>query len=330
MGTVIGSRRVGLNKHGDEVFDVRGERILHRDGQDYSEADNQDQPAHIFLRISTPDDLRWCAKGLGETIAADPAFSHEALEQFFSDLFPTDQPDRIAELVALTREYLGLFKPPEANARFDVLLAKPAAPAMIHEPDPVIFVGIEGVITSLKTRMFRRAFDPDAISLIARLARKTGARLMLMSSLRRTWPAGAEALHQRLIAEGWPADLWHREWMLPAIDFGTTWQELDAWLAGRNCDALSALIIAQDGKRYPGELPGEDIGDYYTSPADGFTQWDYFKIMAAIGLTDGEVEPPPDGPASGFRVVPARWRGREIARPASARATPTRSSSCGE
>lgn len=317
MGAVSGGRCVGLNRHGDEVFDVRGERILRRGGRDYYEADNQDQPAHLFLRIRKRDDLAWCAKGLCETITADPAFSHEALEQFFSDLFPADQPDRIAELVALTRQYMGLFKPPEANARFDALLAKPVAPAMIHEPDPVIFVGIEGVITSLKTRMFRRSFDPDAIGLIARLARKTGARLMLMSPMRRTWPAGAEALHQTLIAEGMAADLWHREWMLPAIDGGTTWQELDAWLAGRDCDALSALIIMQQGDCHPGELP-DDVGYFDTFPADGFTQWNYFEILAKIGLTDGEVEPPPDRPASGFRVLPARWRGREIARPASA------------
>ncbi|GAK73415.1 hypothetical protein RRU01S_38_00190 [Agrobacterium rubi TR3 = NBRC 13261] len=178
------------------------------------------------------------------------------------------------------------------------------------ESDPVIFIGLEGVVTSLKTRMFQRTFDPDAISLIARLARKTGAKLLLMSPMVQTWPGGAKVLQQNLIAEGWSADLWHSEILLP-VSGTAIWQELATWLARRNCDDLSALVIGPDGNRYPGKLSG-DVGDFYTFPADGFTQWDYFEILSMLGLSDDDVVPPPTRPASGFQTTPGKWRGRKI------------------
>ena len=315
---------IGLNSAGEAVYETDTGLRFAKSPEGFEYHETAQHSGRWFLRATTHKAFQSCAEGLGETIAADPSFTRQHLERFFADLFEPDGPHYpMSELIDMAGDYLALTKP-GAFWRLQALLEAPEPVARQIESDPIIFIGIEGVITSLKTRMFRRSFDPDAIGLIARLADKTGAKLMLMTPMRRTWPAGAEALHQTLIAEGLPADLWHREMMLPKIDGGTTWQELDAWLAGRDCDALSALIIEQGGDPYPGELPG-DVYHYDTSPPDGFTQWDYFKIMAAIGVEDGEVEPPPGRPASGFRAMPARWRGREIAPPASSGPVPVRS-----
>lgn len=323
MGEMNNAQYIGLNRYGDEVYEAGGKRILRREGVNYTEAGQEHLPAHMFLRIESIDDFKWCAKGLGDSIAADPTFRHKAVKQFIAALELPNQ-TRIYEFVRKTTEYLALGLRWEGNWEFLWSFLEPEisdAPPLpaVHEPDPILFLNIDGVITSLKTRMFRRTFDFDAINLIARLARRTGAKLILTSPMVQTWESGAEALQQKLIAEGWPADLWHREWMLPVSD-ATIWQELDAWLARRNCDDLSALIIAPDGNQYSGELPA-DVGDFYTFPADGFTQWNYFEILSMLGLSDNDVVPPPTWPTSGFQATPSKWRGRQIARKSSPRAT---------
>lgn len=318
MGKIEGVSFVGLNRFRDEVYSLDdGSRFtlcITPHGSKKTIEDGVLYP-YIFLRVLSPRDLKECAMGLGNTIMAYPKYAEEGIERFFENLFPLGrpgEPEDILKILSHTEWYLSSYIKWDGDWRFlgpavRRIIAKRTA---ILEPDPIIFVDIKGVITSLKCSMFHRAFDPDAINLIARLARKIGAKLILTSSVVQTWASGAEALQQKLIAEGWSAELWHREWMLP-VSHATKWQELDVWLARRNCDDLSALIIAPDGNRYPGLLP-DDVGDFYTFPADGFTQWNYFEILSILGISDNDVVPPPTRPASGFQTTPSKWHGRKI------------------
>lgn len=319
-------RRIGLNAAGHEVYEVAGIREVWQGGEIVREHDDQQHRRSWFLRAENPNGLMFCAFGLAKAILRGEQFTGAELARLHQDCTataPIAWRDHLTlptmlDFVVRRLQSEGASEAIEALQQWTDQIS-----GRVVEAAPILFVGIEGVITSLKTRMFRRTFDPDAIKLIARLAQRLGAKLILTSPMRRTWRAGAQALHQTLMAEGWPNGLWHRQWMLPMIEGGTTWQELDAWFASRDRDALSALIIMQQDDCHLGELPA-NVGYFDTFAADGFTQWNFFEILDRLGLSDGEVAPPPRRTGSGFRVVPAQWRGREIAWQASAEVTPSR------
>lgn len=316
-------RRIGLNAAGYDVYETSTGRVVQLEyGVDHEhegKADGeQKQPPSWWLRAENLNDLMYCALGVAKAILNSEPFSGEKLTQLYRDFTSTTP---LSWQKHLTLPYM-----------LDIvekrLRAEPAAIEKLRgwtrditdqptpaegEDDPILFVGIEGVITShgswmlakMEGRNERVAIDRVSIALLAALAGKIGAKLVLTSPWRYQWPGGTE-VRQTLIAAGLRSELWHHDWMLPVLDGRTTWQELDAWAEVRG--EFVGLIIDNANNKYAGAL---EVGDYYTHPVTGFDELDYFRILDELGIEDSDIDRPPPPAGLGFRSVPSKWAGSQ-------------------
>lgn len=162
----------------------------------------------------------------------------------------------------------------------------------------VIFVDIDGVLLPTKAwqmpentpflnaRMAdcaqRVRFWPEAISLLVRLADLSGAKLVLSSNWRRSWPHGRDALQQKLIAEGLRADLWHEDWF-PEITGRGKGAEIAEWIEYYRPDR--ALIIDDEG--YQGPALAEGVAVVIRPNTDeGYDHADHWTICSHWGVDD--------------------------------------------
>lgn len=173
--------------------------------------------------------------------------------------------------------------------------------------EKVVFIDIDGVL--LPNRMWAAAenidileravppvqrapllrFDPGAVGLLVRLCRLSGAKLVLSSSWRTTWPHGLASLRDKLASEGLDQELWHERWTL-APDITAIEGALENWLAQAICPvhALSlndrhtaALKVKETGRIRIAEInPNID---------DGFGLAEYRAGLKYLGASDERV-----------------------------------------
>lgn len=307
-------RRIGLNLNGSEVFDTGRGRCVSEHGRDYFDRDQpiEDQGRAAYFLARNAVQFTFCAANVAYMIERGEVLSGAKLVQLHADIV-AETPDNWRTKFTLDRLLdeveQALQRGRDADTRdrslalFRLWARAATEPAAQVEEEPVLLVGIEGVISSLASFVQGRKFDPAAMAWIARLARLTGAKLVLTAPARLTWRGGPDALWRALQDEGWAADLWHQDWMLPPIDGLNTWQQVDAWLAGRDC---MGLLIDSENNRYSGKLP-QGMGDHYTYPLRGFEVLDFYAICKRLGISDPELPPPP--PAGGTTARPAPTRG---------------------
>lgn len=319
-------RRIGLNLKGYEVFETSRGRCASGDGRYYFDRDQpiEHQARAPYFLARNLVQFAACAANVAYMIERGEVLSGAKLVQLHHDII-ADMRDELRGACSLDRlldEVEQALKRGQDSDLRDRSLAlfrlwareitEPAG-AVIVEDAPILFVGIEGVITSQPSHFRGLLFDRNCTALLAQLASVIGAKIILTAPARLSWRGGADAL--------WSAELWHDDWMLPAIEGRSTWQQLDAWLDGRDCEAL---IIDSQKNRYPGEL-ADSIGVYYTYPPRGFEILDYHRILRRLGISDPKLPLPPPPAGTGFDHVPASWRGHPTPKPSSAaKAVPAR------
>lgn len=168
----------------------------------------------------------------------------------------------------------------------------------------VIFFDIDGVLLSMRMwaaagnlelldakpgeRALHLRFDPGAVGLLNRLAELTGAKLVLHSTWRRTWPHDREALRLKLLREGLKQVHFHEDWCAPEI--GSKWHDVSAWLQDRPQD--KALII--DDEPFAAAVPpGVAIGQILPNAEDGFGIADYRAALKFFEVEDNRVRSGP-------------------------------------
>ena len=85
-------------------------------------------------------------------------------------------------------------------------------------------------------------FERGPVGLLLDLAERTGARIVLHSDWRRSWPHPLAELRSKLEAEGLRADIWHEDWAAPVSAGAKKWDDLAAWL-DQHPGVTAALVI---------------------------------------------------------------------------------------
>ena len=165
-----------------------------------------------------------------------------------------------------------------------------------NQPQKIVFIDIDGPLLPrrmwaaaeniglLNERVRDRApllrLDPGCVGLLVRLCDLAGARLVLASNWRRTWPRSASALLDKLIGEGLRADLWHERWMLPVLPHGGKSAEIAAWL---DLDGGAGTFLFVDDEPLPLPAFVQHLG---VDPDEGFGMTAYRQGLAVFGASD--------------------------------------------
>lgn len=307
-------RRIGVNRGGWTVYEAAdGGRIAVRGDDVRYELRGDRVPGNVdddvfFLYGENVSSVLWCCFAIADAIKAGEAFSGQKLEQLYHDIIRPELRGSftLSYVVELIEKALRSHREGEAIPKLHNWIREITEPrrAVEDEPDPVIFLDIEGVIASRRFWPLdqQSRIASDCVARIARLAERLTAKLVLTSNWRQQWPGGPDALLHELTEVGLSADLWHRDWMLPILDGRTKWDELHAWAEVRG-EFYGLIIDAHD--EYTGPL---EVAGYYVDPADGFGVRDYDTLLQRLGFPDDEMDPPPPPTGLGFRSG-AAWPG---------------------
>lgn len=167
----------------------------------------------------------------------------------------------------------------------------------------ILFLDIDGVI--LPTRMWAapgnidlleiepsvRApqviFDPGAIGLLNRIAQRSGAKFVLHSNWRRTWPGERASLQDRLVCSGLAQENWHAFWAVPTCESKDKAQEISAWLLEHGQGVRQCLIV-DDAPITTVSAPGSvEIAQLRPTKDEGMGMREYRAALKFFGISDG-------------------------------------------
>jgi HAD domain in Swiss Army Knife RNA repair proteins len=167
---------------------------------------------------------------------------------------------------------------------------------------PIIFLDIDGGLLSTTTwglpanvrllreeatRMMstwefseRATFDPTSVMLVNRLCHRTGARIVLSTSWRKSF--GVPETRAKLVAEGIEDALFHADYSCPLGSMLDKARDILAWLVGHGYDASPAARtwIAIDDDALEG------VSQVTTDPMAGFGVREYRRACAWLGGAD--------------------------------------------
>jgi hypothetical protein len=167
---------------------------------------------------------------------------------------------------------------------------------------PIVFLDIDGVVLSTSTRDLpanvrllqdeavramstwefsdRACFDPVSVMLVNRLCHRTGRRIVLSTSWRKSF--GVPETRAKLVAEGIEDGLFHADYSCPLGSMLDKARDNFAWLVGNGYDASPAARtwIAIDDDALEG------VSQVTTDPVAGFGVREYRRACAWLGGAD--------------------------------------------
>jgi hypothetical protein len=204
-----------------------------------------------------------------------------------------------------------------------------------HEGDDrrIVFLDIDGVLLSGRAWLLPRnrqlraettgmppgeaaeavgreaTFDAAAVALVVRLCETSGASIVVCSSWRYT--VGATLTRSRLVAEGVPERLFHRDWTCEITQSGRPDKRLDIhrWVFGHDMARRGSWLILDDDDVLPGSTLRVDA-------LEGLGVRDAAAAIRFFGCTDVELgaAPIPDEDLEqvvrsfgGARIEACRW-----------------------
>ncbi|MFC3125121.1 HAD domain-containing protein [Pseudoroseomonas globiformis] len=198
---------------------------------------------------------------------------------------------------------------------------------------PILFLDIDGVLLSGRawllptnqrlqaaaakltrsqaTELIGRdaAFDACAVALVCRICEASGARVVIASSWRYT--VGYEQTRVKLLEQGLPEVLFHKDWACPMARFSTPEKgpDISFWLDEHGGARARPWIVLDDEEVVPGATLKVD-------GLEGLSASDAAAAVRYLGGTDAGlgVRPLPEGDMrhvveefSGHRVEACRW-----------------------
>jgi hypothetical protein len=165
---------------------------------------------------------------------------------------------------------------------------------------PIVFLDIDGVLLSTTTwglpanvrllreeagRMMstwefseRASFDPMAIMLVNRLCHRTGARIVLSTSWRKSF--GVPETRAKLVAEGIEDALFHADYSCPLGSMLDKARDIRAWLADHGYDLAAGTWVAIDDDAIEG------VNQVTTDPVAGLGVREYRLACMWLGGAD--------------------------------------------
>lgn len=145
---------------------------------------------------------------------------------------------------------------------------------------PVIFLDFDGVLNSLRSTLAfggcdRKQFDPVAVSLVSRLAKGAGAKVVVSSA----WRIGSDVMELRSILSGYSASLASRVIDSTPSMLGKRGDEIARWLAENEDKHNGQFVILDDDSDM---LDSQRPHFVQTAHRDGFGVPEYLKALAII------------------------------------------------
>jgi len=145
---------------------------------------------------------------------------------------------------------------------------------------PVIFLDFDGVLNSLRSTLAfggcdRKQFDPVSVNLVSRLAKGSGANVVVSSA----WRIGSDVMELRSILSSYSALLASRVIDVTPSLLGKRGEEIAQWLAENESKHNGQFVILDDDSDM---LDSQRPHFVQTAHRDGFGVPEYLKALEIL------------------------------------------------